>query len=460
MGESGSMAPVSTGGKHVRRRRLRQPQLHGPDVPAEHDDAGPGGHDDHQPALPAPALRHRALARSPRARGRSAARPQVRAALLPRAELPAPPLRHRDARLLDALEGDAGRDARDDLSARVRLPRARRHRVRRRHRDARTHEQLHLAGGGAALQRLQPHAERVHRLRRAHLGLPGALPEGLERRAGTPRLDRHPRLHDRVGRPGRDLRALGARGDAAAELRTAVVVVGRAAAVRHARPDAEAARVASEEDPMRRVVPWLLLAACGGGADDGPADRPMTFGGDRPVQLQVPSDFAEDRTYPVVMILHGYGANGFIQQTFLGLADLASTHDVLVLAPDGTVDGTGKQFWNAGASWCDVTACPDDVAYLGGVLDDVLATWPVDPARVSLVGHSNGHFMSYRMMCDRADVVTAIAGLAGLGPVDPCAPSQPVHALHMHGTADAVVPYDGGAWGGATVPSAVESVAQ
>ncbi|MBZ0238787.1 MAG: polyhydroxybutyrate depolymerase, partial [Deltaproteobacteria bacterium] len=207
---------------------------------------------------------------------------------------------------------------------------------------------------------------------------------------------------------------------------------------------------------MRRVVPWLLLAACGGGADDGPADRPMTFGGDRPVQLQVPSDFAEDRTYPVVMILHGYGANGFIQQTFLGLADLASTHDVLVLAPDGTVDGTGKQFWNAGASWCDVTACPDDVAYLGGVLDDVLATWPVDPARVSLVGHSNGHFMSYRMMCDRADVVTAIAGLAGLGPVDPCAPSQPVHALHMHGTADAVVPYDGGAWGGATVPSAVE----
>lgn len=210
---------------------------------------------------------------------------------------------------------------------------------------------------------------------------------------------------------------------------------------------------------MRRAVPWIFLAACGGGTD-APTDRPMTFGGDRPVQLQVPPDFSDDRDYPVVMILHGYGVSGFIQQTFLGLTELADTHDVLVLAPDGTLDGTGKPFWNAGERWCAATACPDDAGYLGGVLDDVIATWPVDETRVSLVGHSNGHFMSYRMMCDRADVVTAIAGLAGLGPVDPCMPSQPVHALHMHGTADAVVPYGGGDWGGVTVPSAVESVAQ
>lgn len=178
------------------------------------------------------------------------------------------------------------------------------------------------------------------------------------------------------------------------------------------------------------------------------------------MQLQVPSAFSDDRDYAVIMILHGYGVGGFVQQTFLGLGDLANTHDVLVLAPDGTVDPTGKPFWNAGNAWCETTACPDDVGYLGGVLDDVIEAWPVDTTHVSLVGHSNGHFMSYRMMCDRADVVTAIAGLAGLGPVDPCTPSAHVHALHMHGTADAVVPYEGGDFLGARVPGAVESVAQ
>lgn len=212
-----------------------------------------------------------------------------------------------------------------------------------------------------------------------------------------------------------------------------------------------------------KALAMVLGAACGGacgGGSDAPADRPTTFGGDRPVQLQVPSDFSEDQTYPVVMILHGYGVGGFVQQTFLGLGDLANLEDVLVLAPDGTLDPTSKPFWNAGSAWCESTACPDDVAYLGGVLDDVIDTWPVDTTHVSLVGHSNGHFMSYRMMCDRADVITAIAGLAGLGPVDPCAPTEPVHSLHMHGTADAVVPYDGGGFGGVNVPGAVESVAQ
>lgn len=206
-------------------------------------------------------------------------------------------------------------------------------------------------------------------------------------------------------------------------------------------------------------IAFTLLAACGG-SSDGPTERPMTFGGDRPVQLQVPSDFSEDRTYPVIMILHGYGVSGFIQQTFLGLGDLANTHDALVLAPDGTLDSTGKPFWKAGERWCDGADCPDDVAYLGGVLDDVIATWPVDTTHVTLLGHSNGHFMSYRMSCDRADVITAIVGLAGLGPIEPCTPTAPVHSLHMHGTADAVVPYGGGDFGGVTVPGAVDSVAQ
>jgi polyhydroxybutyrate depolymerase len=174
----------------------------------------------------------------------------------------------------------------------------------------------------------------------------------------------------------------------------------------------------------------------------------------------VPSDFADDRTYPVVVILHGYGAGGFVQQQFLGLGDLADAEDVLVLAPDGTPDSTGKQFWNAGSGWCSDVACPDDVGYIGGLIDAVIDTWPVDTTHVSLVGHSNGHFMSYRMLCDRADVVTAIAGLAGLGPVDACTPSEPVHNLHMHGTADVVVPYEGGEVRGVRIPGAVESVAQ
>lgn len=159
------------------------------------------------------------------------------------------------------------------------------------------------------------------------------------------------------------------------------------------------------------------------------------------------------------MILHGYGANGFVQQAYLKLANAADQYDALVLAPEGTVDATDRQFWNADPACCDFAQTGvDDVAYLGGVLDAVIAAWPVDTAKVSLIGHSNGSFMAFRMACDRADVVTAIAGLAGLGPSVACEPSADVNVLHLHGTSDDTVPYEGGDFGGTQSPGAIATV--
>jgi len=196
------------------------------------------------------------------------------------------------------------------------------------------------------------------------------------------------------------------------------------------------------------AVASLLLAACAGDDDGGGApdpERPITFGGARSVMLQVPSTFDPARTYPLLLILHGYSGNGFVQQAFLGLQGVADREELFVLAPDGTVDSQGKQFWNADPVCCDFgNTGVDDVAYLGGLIEDVRAAWPVDPARIWVVGHSNGSYMAYRLACERADVVTAIAGLAGAAASVPasCTPSRAVHVLHMHGTDDDTVPYE------------------
>jgi polyhydroxybutyrate depolymerase len=57
--------------------------------------------------------------------------------------------------------------------------------------------------------------------------------------------------------------------------------------------------------------------------------------------------------------------------------------------------------------------------------------------------------MATRLACDRADVIAAIAPVAGtLGTGVPCAPSQPVAVLASHGTADPVVPFNGGTMNG------------
>src|ERR1043165_6333130 len=153
----------------------------------------------------------------------------------------------------------------------------------------------------------------------------------------------------------------------------------------------------------------IVLAACG--SDDGP--RPKTYGGDRPADLHTPTTLTEGKKYPLVVILHGYTATGFAQYAFFNAQALVNADKALVISPDGTTSLTGKQFWNADPACCDFDRQnPDDVAYIGGLIDDIARDWPIDKAQVFVLGHSNGGHMAYRMACERSDVIAAIGSLA------------------------------------------------
>lgn len=198
---------------------------------------------------------------------------------------------------------------------------------------------------------------------------------------------------------------------------------------------------------MRALAVVVLLAAC---SDSSSSPPPKTYGGDRPADLHTPMTLTDGKQYPLVVILHGYSANGFAQYAYFHADQLVAADKALVIAPDGLVNSSGKQFWNADPTCCDLDHTnPDDVAYIGGLIDDISADWPIDKSQVYLIGHSNGGFMSYRMACERADVIAGIASLAGNASSDPskCNPTKPVSVLQLHGTADAVVPYDGSSLG-------------
>ena len=201
---------------------------------------------------------------------------------------------------------------------------------------------------------------------------------------------------------------------------------------------------------LRIAIIASLLASCG----TSKPPPPREYGGDRPTTLQVPPMLEHGKQYPLVMILHGYGASGFVQEAYFGMSQLVSQNLAFVLAPDGLVDSMGHEYWNADPACCDFDHTnPDDAGYLGGLIDSVMHDWPIDPHAVYVIGHSNGGYMAYRMACDRADVITNIAVLAGAAASDPstCTPSLPVPVLHIHGTDDAEVPY---------VPNADASVMQ
>ncbi len=182
----------------------------------------------------------------------------------------------------------------------------------------------------------------------------------------------------------------------------------------------------------------------------------------RPFTLFTPTSYQEGTPMPLVILLHGYGASGDIQEAYFQVQPLAEEKGFLYVHPDGTKNQVGDQFWNATDACCSFGSTVDDVSYITGIIDQVSAERDVDPKRIYVMGHSNGGFMSYRMACELSGRVAAIASLAGATFDDPtkCAPDHPVSVLQVHGTADGTIAYEGGATPviNATFPGAVQSV--
>src|SRR3974377_713752 len=74
---------------------------------------------------------------------------------------------------------------------------------------------------------------------------------------------------------------------------------------------------------------------------------------DRPFQLYVPT-VLPTQPVPLVVGLHGYGSNSTQLADYFGLIDQAQRRGFLLALPDGTVDSSGAQFWNATDACCNL----------------------------------------------------------------------------------------------------------
>jgi polyhydroxybutyrate depolymerase len=218
---------------------------------------------------------------------------------------------------------------------------------------------------------------------------------------------------------------------------------------------------------MRLCLAILLLAAaCSSCATSTPTttttpsvdERSITVDGrERTYRVHVPE--GADGPLPVVFVLHGGGGNGEQAERQTGMTGAADDAGFIAVYPDGT-GRTSLLTWNAG-NCCAYAQDEgvDDVAFVSAVLDQVLADYPADAARVFATGLSNGGMMSYRLACELSDRVAAVAVVAGALNVA-CEPSEPVSVLAIHGTADRHVRYAGGPTQAGVEPRTDASVAE
>jgi polyhydroxybutyrate depolymerase len=184
----------------------------------------------------------------------------------------------------------------------------------------------------------------------------------------------------------------------------------------------------------------------------------------RPFQLHIPTSYRAGTPLPLVVMLHGYTANGATEESYLKLTPQSDLKGFLYATPDGTKESStaAPRFWNATDACCNFySSTVDDSAYVSGIITQLSKDFPVDPKRVYLIGHSNGAFMSYRMACDHADQIAAIVSLAGAmwNDTAKCTPKRPVSVLEVHGTADERIDYNGGAIVGNKYPPVTTTLA-
>jgi polyhydroxybutyrate depolymerase len=157
--------------------------------------------------------------------------------------------------------------------------------------------------------------------------------------------------------------------------------------------------------------------------------------------LRLPDGYEQRSDWPLIVAYHGRGSTGAEVEGYSELSRLPA----VVAYPNGEI-GTGDGYRQA---WQGAPYEPpgvDDVAFTSDLLDELQATWCVDPTRTYATGKSNGAGLVGLLACRLPDRFAAFAPVAGAfypGTTEGCEDAGPVPVLDVHGTGDATIPYAG-----------------
>lgn len=165
--------------------------------------------------------------------------------------------------------------------------------------------------------------------------------------------------------------------------------------------------------------------------------------GDRWYEIELPPNA---RGAPLILALHGGGGDPDQFAKASGFARAATRAGFAVAFPAGSGRrGERLLTWNGG--YCCGYASRrgvDDAGFLKLVIEDASSRFGVDGSRVYLTGMSNGSIMSETFAAKNPGMVRAVAGVSGTMDTSRTRVRGKIPALIIHGTADTMVPYDGG----------------
>lgn len=191
-------------------------------------------------------------------------------------------------------------------------------------------------------------------------------------------------------------------------------------------------------------------------------------GSPRTIQVHLPPEYSRKKRYPVVLVLHGIGGDASLMARVSHFNKTADQFGFIVVYPNAR-DGRWTAPQDAGARSIggfgrrrtildDMTRTPspndvggnpvNDLPFFSDLLDQIESEYSVDVSRIFATGYSDGAFMDFRLGCQMADRIAAIATVGAILPeslAETCSnwSWRAMPLLMMNGTDDPVVPYKG-----------------
>ncbi len=171
--------------------------------------------------------------------------------------------------------------------------------------------------------------------------------------------------------------------------------------------------------------------------------RNIAFGGTARSYVVYVADTARRAPAPLLVVLHGGGGWAEQMRRYTRFDAIAAREGFVVVYPQGL-----DRSWNDGREFSGRRTDTDDVGFIRAVIDDVRGKGiSIDERRIFAAGISNGGFMAQRLACEASRVFAGVASVTATMPAatgERCKPEQPVSVLIVNGTADPLVPYQGG----------------
>ncbi len=158
--------------------------------------------------------------------------------------------------------------------------------------------------------------------------------------------------------------------------------------------------------------------------------------------LYVPSSYDGSSPAPLMFNFHGFGGSASEYMLEADMRSIAESDTFILIYPQGTCLN-GSSHWNACPIGGDNKSNADDFGFVESIINEISSQYNVDSECIYAAGYSNGGMMAYGLANYRSELIAAVASVSGAMLDCTGQTSHPMPIIHLHGTSDGVLPYNG-----------------